>query len=110
LAGQSFSSLLPLYLALAELQNISAPTLRLVSPNCVASPRINIVTPPAELRALGVNDGNTTETETMVATNQMVPMRIISDQEQDTPNILRSHVSYLSLFMSIIQFNQTDTS
>jgi hypothetical protein len=46
----------------------------------------------------------------MVATNQMVPMRIISDQEQDTPNILRSHVSYLSLFMSIIQFNQTDTS
>ena len=46
----------------------------------------------------------------MVAANQMVPMRTISDHEQDTPNILRSHVSYLSLVMSIIQFNQTDTS
>jgi hypothetical protein len=46
----------------------------------------------------------------MGAANQMVPMRAISDHEQDTPNILRSHVSYLSLIMSIIQFNQTYTS
>jgi hypothetical protein len=47
------------------------------------------------------------EIETMGAANQMVPMRTISDHEQDTPNILRSHVSCLSLIMSIIQFNQT---
>jgi hypothetical protein len=82
----------------------AAPTSRIISPICDASPRINIVTPPAELRAPGVNDGNTTVTETMVAANQMVPMRTISDHEQDTPNILRSHVSYLSLVMYIIQF------
>jgi hypothetical protein len=51
------------------------------------SPRRNIVTPPAELRAPRVNDSNAMEIETMGAANQMVPMRTISDHEQDTPNI-----------------------
>jgi hypothetical protein len=88
----------------------AAPTLRLESPNCATSLRRNIVTPPTKLRAPGVNDDNTIEIETMRVANQMVPMRTISDHEQDTPNILRSHVSYLSLIMSIIQFNQTYTS
>jgi hypothetical protein len=55
----------------------------------------------------GVNYDNIMEIGTMGAANQMVSMRTISDHEQDTHNILRSHVSCLYLIMSIIQFNQT---
>jgi hypothetical protein len=66
----------------------ASPNLTIESPNSTVSPRRNIVTPPAELRAPGVNDDNAMDIVTMGAANQLVPMRTISDHEQDTPNIL----------------------
>jgi hypothetical protein len=57
--------------------------------------------PPVDLRAPGVNDDNAIDSVTMGAANQQVPKRTISDLEQDTPHILRSHISCLDMFMSI---------
>jgi hypothetical protein len=85
----------------------ASPSLTLASPNSSASPWRDIVTPPANLRASGVNDDNAMDSVTMGATNQPVPMRTINDHEQETPHILRSHVSCLDMFMSMSQFNQT---
>jgi hypothetical protein len=85
----------------------ASPSLTLAFPNSIASPRRDIVTPLADLRAPGVNDNNAMDSETMGAANQLVPMRTISDHEQDTPHILRSHVNYLDMFMSMPRFNQT---
>jgi hypothetical protein len=79
----------------------ASPSLTLASPNSSASPRRDIVTPHADLQAPGVNDDNAIDSVTMGAANQRVPMRTISDLEQDTPHILRSHVSCSDMFMSI---------
>jgi hypothetical protein len=56
------------------------------------------ITPPAILRAPGVDDQNTSDAS-MMAINQggqhLTTMRTIGEHEQDTPVILQRHVSTL---------------
>lgn len=56
-------------------------------------PKREAVTPAAELRAPGVDGGKAMEAITMRRAGQQMPMRTISNHEQDTPHILHSHVS-----------------
>jgi hypothetical protein len=61
---------------------------------------VDAITPPAALRAPGVDDQTIFEASRMIVTQggqHLNTMRTIGDHEQDTPVILQRHVSNIEL-------------
>jgi hypothetical protein len=61
---------------------------------------VDAITPPAALRAPGVNDQTIFEASRMIVNQggqHLNTMRTIGDHEQDTPVILQRHVSNIEL-------------